>query len=372
MNRDPKSRSLAGLVATLASVTLVPTVLAVDPETVPVGNTGNSANAYGRGAVGYTYRIGKYEVTAGQYTAFLNAVAATDTYGLYFASMFSNSRGCKIERLGSSGSYTYTVAADRAQRPVNFVSWGSAARFANWLHNGQPTGDQDLTTTEDGSYFLDGATANPAYTAVARKGSATWVIPTVNEWHKAAYHKNDGDTGNYFLYPTSSDTAPAAVYSDPDPGNTATFNNGTPGLGAPYYLTEVGSHENSPSPYGTFDQGGNNYEWTESFWTTVPGNDSRTINGGSHNDNTDPMRASQAPGGVLPDQRTALTGFRVALLSVHCPGDFNNSGDVSVQDIFDFLAAYFSNDPSADVNNSESITVQDIFDFLAAYFTPCP
>lgn len=48
--------------------------------------------------------------------------------------------------------------------------------------------------------------------------------------------------------------------------------------------------------------------------------------------------------------------------------DFNHSGGVTVQDIFDFLAAYFASDPSADVNNSGSVSVQDIFDFLAAYF----
>ena len=55
-------------------------------ETVPVGDPGNAADKRsigGSGAVSYTYNIGKYEVTAGQYTAFLNAVAATDTYGLY-------------------------------------------------------------------------------------------------------------------------------------------------------------------------------------------------------------------------------------------------------------------------------------------------
>ena len=55
-----------------------------------------------------------------------------------------------------------------------------------------------------------------------------------------------------------------------------------------------------------------------------------------------------------------------------CVADFNNSGSATVQDIFDFLAAYFSNSPSADVNNSGAVTVQDIFDFLAAYFIGCP
>jgi hypothetical protein len=55
-----------------------------------------------------------------------------------------------------------------------------------------------------------------------------------------------------------------------------------------------------------------------------------------------------------------------------CPADFNGSGAVSVQDIFDFLAAYFNNDPRADFNASGMISVQDLFDYLAAYFAGCP
>ncbi|MFN7022100.1 MAG: GC-type dockerin domain-anchored protein, partial [Phycisphaerales bacterium] len=54
------------------------------------------------------------------------------------------------------------------------------------------------------------------------------------------------------------------------------------------------------------------------------------------------------------------------------PADFNNSGTVSVQDIFDFLAAYFTGDPRADFNRSGTISVQDIFDYLSAYFVGCP
>ena len=54
-----------------------------------------------------------------------------------------------------------------------------------------------------------------------------------------------------------------------------------------------------------------------------------------------------------------------------CPADFNHSGAVSVQDIFDFLAAYFGSDPAADFNLSGQVSVQDIFDFLAAYFAGC-
>lgn len=54
-----------------------------------------------------------------------------------------------------------------------------------------------------------------------------------------------------------------------------------------------------------------------------------------------------------------------------CLADFNSSGDVSVQDVFDFLTAYFEHQPSADVNESGSVTVQDVFDYLVTYFQGC-
>jgi len=174
---------------------LAPLPLVID--TVPVGNPGNTNDTHGDGygGVDYVYNIGKFEVTAGQYTVFLNAVAADDTYGLYSADMWTDGIGCKIDRTGSSGSYTYSVAGDWADRPVNYVSWGDAARFCNWLHNGQSAGVQDLTTTEDGSYYLNGATSDAQLLDVVREDDATWVIPSEDEWYKAAYHKNDGVTG---------------------------------------------------------------------------------------------------------------------------------------------------------------------------------
>jgi formylglycine-generating enzyme required for sulfatase activity len=253
------------------------TVQAVDIQTVPVGNPGNVGELSGRGAVGgygpdcicgaveYEYNIGKYQVTAGQYTEFLNAVAATDSYGLYSSDMWLSNHGCKIQRSGSSGSYTYSVAADWANRPVNYVSWGDAARFANWLHNDQPTGAQDLTTTEDGAYYLNGATSNAALLAVSREADWKWAITSEDEWYKAAYHKNDGVTGNYWDYPTSTNSVPSNDLITTDPGNNANFYQGGYTIGSPYWRTEVGEFENSDSPYDTFDQGGNVQEWNEAI-----------------------------------------------------------------------------------------------------------
>jgi hypothetical protein len=55
-----------------------------------------------------------------------------------------------------------------------------------------------------------------------------------------------------------------------------------------------------------------------------------------------------------------------------CVANFHQSGAVTVQDVFDFLAAFFANAPTADVNGVGGITVQDVFDYLAAFFQGCP
>ncbi|MFB3893629.1 MAG: SUMF1/EgtB/PvdO family nonheme iron enzyme [Phycisphaerae bacterium] len=211
-------------------------------ELVPVGNAGNPGDTRWpngpHGGVPYDFSIGKYEITAGQYTEFLNAVAKTDTYGLYNTLMayddIMSKWACNIRRSGASGSYVYTVASDWANRPVNYVSWGDAARFCNLLTNGQPTGAQGLSTTEDGSYYLNGATTAAALMAVTRKTPAQgglYYIPTENEWFKAAYHKNDGVTGNYWTYPTVSDSQPSNLLTSPDPGNNVNYWNPSPTIG---------------------------------------------------------------------------------------------------------------------------------------------
>jgi len=111
-------------------------------QMVTVGDVGNAPDpATGGlyGAVAYEYRIGKYDVTIGQYAAFLNAVAKTDAYGLYNTSMGTNLNIAGISRSGSPGSYAYSVMTNggsSANRPITFVSWFDAARFANWMHNG--------------------------------------------------------------------------------------------------------------------------------------------------------------------------------------------------------------------------------------------
>jgi formylglycine-generating enzyme len=285
-------------------------------EWATVGNPGNAGELSGSGAggygpdaivggVNYIYNISKHEVTAGQYTEFLNSVAATDPYGLYNSNMWSSTYGCKIERSGSDGSYTYSVPTDREDRPVNYVSWGDAARFTNWLHNGQPTGPQNLSTTEDGAYFLDGATTNVALQAVSRDPDATYFIPSESEWYKAAYF--DPTTGTYFDYPTASNSFPSNDLVNPDPGNNANFYQSGYTIGSPYWTTEVGEFENSASPYGTFDQGGNVWEWNEAILY----GSYRGLRGGSFIGNGYSLHAAFRYDNT-PSYENRSLGFRVA------------------------------------------------------------
>ncbi|MFT3784855.1 MAG: SUMF1/EgtB/PvdO family nonheme iron enzyme [Tepidisphaeraceae bacterium] len=318
-------------------------------STVPVLNAGNTADSRvmndgttGYGQVNYSYSIGKYEVTAGQYAAFLNAVAATDTYGLYNTAMSTDTAGCQIIRSGSSGAYTYSVASDYANRPVNYVSWGDAARFSNWLSNGQPIGTQTTGTTEAGSYTLSGATSSTALMSVTRSASATWVITSENEWYKAAFYSPT--SSSYYTYATSSNTLPSNDIVSPDPGNNANYEASATDstLGAPYYRTAVGDFQNSTSPYGTFDQNGNVWEWNESTYLGL----FRELRGGGIGSYADTLAASFRYIDQ-PNYEANSIGFRVASTVVFLPGDFNNDQLVNAADIDLLFAATQGSVPPA-------------------------
>jgi sulfatase modifying factor 1 len=201
--------SSLAMLAALAGITLVnPALAEVSIDYVTVGNPGNAADPQTGGlygAVSYTYRIGTYEVTNDQYTEFLNAVAKTDTYGLYIIDMGSASARGGITRSGSPGGYVYTVKTNMGDKPVNFVSWYDAARFTNWLGNGQGNG-----STETGAYTLSGDTG-----IITKNAGATFWIPSEDEWYKAAYYDpSKGGTGGFWQYPTKSDSAPEIAAAD--------------------------------------------------------------------------------------------------------------------------------------------------------------
>ena len=156
---------------------------------VTVGNPGNAPDTAvmttdgttGYGSVPYTYQMGKYDVTNAQYAEFLTDKAtSSDPYGLWNSYMSSDAEG-GINRSGS-GPYMYTVKTGQGNQPVVDVTWFDTLRFANWLNNGQGNGD-----TETGSYTLLGGTPTPSNAStISRNPGAQWVLPSENEWYKAA------------------------------------------------------------------------------------------------------------------------------------------------------------------------------------------
>ncbi len=269
-------------------------------DAVYVGNAGNGPDDTGLGAVDYDYRIGTYEVTNTQYAAFLNAKAASDPLGLYNTNMGSGLGG--ITRGGESGSYSYSTISGRENKPVNNVSWFDTIRFVNWLHNGQGNG-----ATETGAYTILGGTPIPSnWLSITRNLGATWWLPNVDEWYKSAYHKNNGDTVNYFEYPTSSETAPTA---EPPAGGSNSANY----LSAVGDLTDAGAYIDSDSPYGTFDQGGNVWEWNESPVDRLLG-PRRGARGGTFDTGTLSLSATGPRRLVppFPSDEIPVVGFRVA------------------------------------------------------------
>ncbi len=253
--------------------------------------------------MGYAYSIDKYEVTNSEYAAFLTSVAATDPYNAFDISMGGAYGG--LTRSGDLGSYSYSARPGYEDLPVNFVSWGSAARFANWLTNGQPIGAEGPTTTEDGSYDLNGAVTDAEFNGITREPGATVVIPSEDEWYKAAYF--NPATSTYFKYPTSNDTAPSN--SLVDTGNNANY--GTPTANTD--LTPAGYFSLSASPYGTFDQGGNVWEWTEStaaFGVTYD----HVLRGGSIVYPSDSLLSSYRLSHPFDSNIDFIAGFRVAMV----------------------------------------------------------
>jgi len=298
----------------LACLTAFPTTAQADVFNMPggqtsvsmvtIGNPGNvpdTGGTVGAGAVSYTYKMDAYDVTTAQYTQFLNAVAATDTYGLYtdspeYTSMAAAFPTVGITQSGSSGSYTYSVIGN-GNVPVFGVTWGDAARFCNWLQNGQPIGAEGNGTTETGAYTLNGAVSTSALMAITRNADATYVIPSVDEWYKAAYY--DPTNATYWSYATQSNLVPSNVLSALGTNNA---NYST------YSLTPVGAFASSPSDYGTFDQAGNVFQWTEGAITNQA---TRVVYGGSWESFSGAMLSSFQTSSQ-PDTPNANVGFRVA------------------------------------------------------------
>ncbi len=273
------------------------------------------------GAVPYQYQIGELEITVRQWVKFLNTV---DPRGTNSRRLFEQDQRpfawpqygqIRRARNAPEGEH-YKVASEAwADKPFGFADFLGAARLVNSLYNGsllrkstRSSNGLVVTTytvllspeTETGMYDMK----NRSTTRLRKRG---FVIPSQNEWVKAAYFDSAED--EYWKYPTNpgvygdgSATAPTPTSLDYSTGNVVNqevqplanfkqselpppawcpvFAQTSPTscstqnpIGMPPQLYEEAftaglssvGQALTRSPWGTLDQGGNAVEWTDTI-----------------------------------------------------------------------------------------------------------
>lgn len=261
-------------------------------EFVTIGKPGNAADTTGNpnpaGRVGYVYGMGKFEVSE-------------DMIDKYNASF------------GTANSLVIFKDYRGANKPVTSISWNQAARFVNWLNistgsyaaykftTGGVNDDIALWAVSD---TLDYDASNPY-----RSKRARYVLPSYNEWYKAAYYNPNDST--YYDYANGSNTAPIAVVSGTTANNAVFTGNGVTPTG-PADVDQAGGL----SPYGVMGLGGNVAEWEENSFDLANSINSyaRELRGGNWS-NLAVDLSSASRYSELPSIGSSGRGFRVASLS---------------------------------------------------------
>ena len=279
------------------------------------------------GGVPYEYGIGEVEVTVEQYVAFLNTV---DPFGRNQMDLYSpDESGAAWPRFGqidysalSGPGKHYTAAAPEwNDKPYGFADFLRTARFDNSVANGKVLSKTEATTGSGNEEFryvtykvrLSRKTGTGMYDmhkrAPVRTKATGFVIPSQNEWIKAAYYNRAGfGTNSYWWYPTGPSSpstnpeegAPGPVTLDPATGDVTNANGQAlanfhaEGKAAAYWCPSNQTQEDCETvnpfhmpakaykkayqgslntvgqaatygPWGTLEQGGNAVEWTDTI-----------------------------------------------------------------------------------------------------------
>jgi len=213
----------------LSSIASAELVQGIAIDFLTIGNPGNpgdtrpEANPSGCGSVGYTYQIGKYEVTNAQWYDFVTAAGAPTG--------------------NPSSAYDESAHWTGDNIPTNMVSCYEVAQFCNYLTSGDKS---------QGAYRFSGNNSNPGdFEGIDRASAVStygivYVIPTEDEWYKAAYYTGSG----YSTYANGTDAAPIAGVDT----------NYDMAIGQPW---DVGVGNGTEEQNGTFDMMGNVWEWNE-------------------------------------------------------------------------------------------------------------
>jgi hypothetical protein len=248
-------------------------------EFVTIGSPGNppDANPNPAGAATYEYRIGKYEISEQM-----------------------------IDKANALGGLGITKDTRGPDKPSTSVSWFEAARFVNWLNT---------STDNTPAYKFDGVgnfqlwqPGEPGYnpTNLYRNRLAKYFLPSLDEWHKAAYYDPVGAL--YYDYPTGSDLVPDGIDFVGDPDFDAVFFDG--GFNPePNNIMNVGLL----GPYYAAGMSGNVREWVETAFDRINSvaTEHRRAEGGSWQTDHNVLLASHTGIGIAPTFEGNFLGFRV-------------------------------------------------------------
>jgi hypothetical protein len=345
------------------------------------------------GSVPYDYGIGEVEVTVEQYVAFLNTV---DPFGRNQMGLYSETEsGAAWPRFGQiddsalarTGQHYTAAAPEWNDKPYGFANFLRAARFDNSVANGKVLSKAGSSTGSGNEEFqyvtykvqLSRRTGTGMYDmhkrAPVRTKESGFVIPSQNEWIKAAYFdRTGGGTYSYWQYPTNegefgkitatNPATPAPVQLNPLNGDVT--NSGTQPLAnfhaegqaaaswCPSNQTQEACETVNPfhmpakaykklyqgslntvgqagtfSPWGTLEQGGNAVEWTDTITPPPFGAKGhrvwRRLHGGIPNAPLYQLWVSAV--GLQPQKNTFYTatypwiGFRIGVIGALSEGD---------------------------------------------------
>jgi hypothetical protein len=297
----------------------------VPPSRATVPAKSDAGGSYQEiGGVPYVYGIGQTEITAGQYATFLNKVDPDGknpvqpytgvTLWVNAVSPVLNPFSGEINLVENAqpGAHYQLAAKYWANKPLVNGNLFDFAYFVNSLYNGSTVAVDNSharsplgfpvhlqtryvslsTNISTGMYDLQ----DSSYPYFQRLASSGYVIPSENEWVKAAYYSPlpAGNGTHYYYYPTVSNKPPTALRTGkPRPtvdrlGNVIESNL-VPGVAYSNYdeavnwqppydaLPSQGSNvvsvgeDHTPSPWLTLDQGGNVVEYTDTTVPPVPG-----------------------------------------------------------------------------------------------------
>jgi len=270
---------------------------------VTIGNPGNSADTTGApnpaGSVGYTYNLGKHEVSRDM----INMANTAGGLGITMADM---------------SAY---IGGNFASRAATGISWNEAGRFVNYLNTSKgyqaaynfTTGGSNDNITVWGAGQYSGSNQ-------FRHKDAVFVLPSLDEWYKGAYGSSGGTWYDFATGSNSRNSGPG--YTDPTSVISGTAAGSAVYSRAPLQGPTDVILAGGLSPYGTMGQGGNVYEWTESAFDGVNNSagEARELRGGSWTSSWEEIESlSRIPfanettrGGSTTAQNDY--GFRVAMV----------------------------------------------------------